>query len=60
MRAIQCDNSKCKVPNSGLLKMSNFDIYVIHFVVTDFFGDPQFGTLHLVLHTVLLLLIILD
>ena len=33
--------------------MSNF----MHFFVTDFLGDPKFGTLHLVLHTVLLSLI---
>ena len=44
MRAIQCANPKCNVPNFVSLKMS--DIYAMHFVVTDFFGDPQFGTLH--------------
>ena len=26
--------------------MPNFDIYVMHFVVTGFLGDPKFGTLH--------------
>ena len=47
MRAIQRSNPKCNVPNFGPLEMSNFDIYVMHFVVTGFFGDPKFGTLHL-------------
>ena len=46
MRAIQVINPKCNVPNFGSLEMSNFDIYVMHFVVTGFFGDPKFGTLH--------------
>ena len=27
--------------------MSNFNIYVMYLVVTGFFGDPKFGTLHL-------------
>ena len=40
--------------------MSNFNIYVMHFVFIDFFGDPKFGRLHLVLHTVLLSLITVD
>ena len=47
MRAIQCGNPNCNVPNYGSLKMSNIDMCVMHFVVTGFFGDPKFGTLHL-------------
>ena len=37
--------------------MSNFNIYTMRFVVTDYFGDLQFGALHWVLHTILLLAI---
>ena len=60
MKVIQCGNPKGNVPNFGSLKMFNFDINVMHFVVTGFFGDRIFGTLHLVLYTVLLSLITVD
>ena len=46
MRAIQCDNPKCDALNFGSLKMSNFDIYVMHFVVTGFSSPPTLGYIH--------------
>ena len=43
-------NTKCNAPNFESLKMSNFDIYVIYFVVTDFWWpniwDITFGIAH--------------
>ena len=45
--AVQGGNPKCTIPNFGSLEMSNFAIYVMYFVVTGFFEDPKFGTLHL-------------
>ena len=44
--AIWCCDPTWMAQNFGFLKMSNFDIYVVHLAFGAILGDPKFGSFH--------------
>ena len=54
VKAIQCSDPRWIAQNFGFLKMSNFDICVVHLSFEATLGDPKFGAIHVGLHLVLL------
>ena len=46
MTAIWCGDPTWMAQNFEFLKMSNFDIYVVHLAFGAILGDPKFGSFH--------------
>ena len=44
--AMRCGDPTWIAQNFGFLKMSNFDIYVVHSAFGAILGDPKFGSFH--------------
>ena len=44
--AMRCGDPTWMAQNFGFLKMSNFDIYVVHSAFEAILGDPKSGSFH--------------